>query len=619
MAYGKFIDYAPGPAPDSYLFNQQGGAPILLSGPPAANLKARLDASAGLAGQRVAGPGGGAPADTVPPDSVMAGSGALNAPAPMMSVAPPAPAAPAMSVAPSAALPPNAPTVENARAALAEGAPAPAVAAPPGPQPISYGGMNSSNYRLGPNGELQVRTPGAAAVTPQQLQTKAASAVLMPHSATESVQGGFDPDKDYLERRADLAVNKELLVDKAADAEAQNAAREQALAAQQMHDADVLRAQEQAHVNELQARVKQDEATKDKLMNEYGSAKVNPQRIFSGQTGTARAVLGILGAALGQAGSGMMQVAGRPGQPNLAFQAFQSMIDRDIAAQENEIKVKGAMADNALTQFQRSGLSLDQAKSALRAAQLQWGASQLANNAAIGKGSMVDVNRDMTLNSIQSALNDQNEQYRQLSLGTHSRSMAEQAMYPSKGSPGGWRDATLSEEQSANRYFGEQGKTTAETAKTSAETQKAIADANKIKAGAQPHESAELHSALDNLDNAAASAGLTPNKEGGYSGDAAGVWRTGGGIGSSDKSRQFNNALRAVAPEVLKAQGERVTPQAVDAWMSRAQSMSGEQVKSFLEEQRKALEVRRLNELKYPAKAGAAATAAEPAEEGEKE
>lgn len=614
MAFGQFTGYADGPIPGSLSFQTANGQNVLLGGAAAQNLKARLDASAGFAGQRVAGPGGGAPNDTVPPDSVMAGSGALNTPTPpaagpAMSVAPPEPAAPAMSVAPPAAPPPGVgPTVENARAA--EVAPAPA---PMGPQPVAINGISTGYIRM-PDGTLRKYVPGSAAITPAQLQAKAASGVATPHSASTTTQGGFTPDTDYLERRADLAVDKELLVDKAADAEASAAARDQALAAQQAHDAAVLQAQEQARANEIEARYKKDEATKDRLVSEYGNARVNPQRIFAGQTGTARAVLGILGAALGQAGSGMMAVAGKPGQPNLAFQAFNSMIDRDIAAQENEIKVKGQMADNALTQFQRTGMSLDSAKAALRAAQLQWGAAQLQQNAAINKGGMVDVNREMTLNSIRGALNDANEDYRQKALGNITQQVASQFVYPTKGSAGGYVNVTPGEAMGVIEKGAELGEKSAGTAKTMAETKKTLAQANAV---GQPHESAEIHTATDALDNAAAAAGLTPTAEGGYSGEAH-RHMVNDGWWASKEGANYTSKLRAAAPLILKANGERVTPAAIEDWMKRAQSMNPDQTKAYLESAKQSLLIRQANELKYPSK-GAAPAAAAPAEDGESE
>src|SRR6185503_14944057 len=135
---------------------------------------------------------------------------------------------------------------------------------------------------------------------------------------------------------------------------AENAAREKELVDRQCHDAAALKAEETARTAQIQAQVQKDLDTKDRLQKEYGNAKVDPKRIFSGQGGTFRLIMASLSAGLGAAGSGLMAMGGHPGQPNVAFEAINRAIDRDIAAQENEIKIKGAMADNALSQYTRS-------------------------------------------------------------------------------------------------------------------------------------------------------------------------------------------------------------------------------------------------------------------------
>jgi hypothetical protein len=140
-----------------------------------------------------------------------------------------------------------------------------------------------------------------------------------------------------------------------------------------------------------------------------------------------------------------MAMGGHPGQPNLGYQAVTRLVDQDIAAQEGEIKIKGEMAQNALSQFTRSGLSLDQAKAALRSAQLGWAAAQTAQSAAITKGSMVDVNRDALHNQLLSALNDSDEDYRQRALGVATKAVAGQVQYAHAGSGGGYRAATPEE------------------------------------------------------------------------------------------------------------------------------------------------------------------------------
>lgn len=453
MAYGNVLGYTPGPQPGTYSFQQADGRNVLLAGPPAESLKARLDASAGLAGQRVAGPGGGAPNDAAPVPSIMAGSGALNdapaaAPAPAMSIAPPSAPSPAMSVAPTAPPEPPAmsqigPTNESAASAPPPPAPAPVHV---GPQPIidPGTGINTGRVRL-PDGRIAVPVAGTPAVTKEQLEAKAGQGVMVAHSGSESVTGGFAPDQDYLDRRHDLAIDKRLTIDKTADIEAENAVREKNLADQQFQDAAALKAEETARVAQVQAQVQKDLETKDRLQREYANAKVDPRRIFSGQGGTARSVLAAIAAGLGAAGSGLQAMGGHPGATNLGYQAVQTAIDRDVAAQEGEIKIKGEAAQNALSQYLRSGLSLGQAKTALRSAHLGWAAAQVAQNAAITKGSMVDVNRDAMHNQLLSALNDADEQYRVQSLGTATKTVAGQMQYAHGGSGGGYRVATPEE------------------------------------------------------------------------------------------------------------------------------------------------------------------------------
>src|SRR5882724_2731123 len=426
MAYGNITGYIPTQQPGAYLFQQRNGPPQMLYGAPAEQLKARLDASSGLAGQAVAGPGGGAPGDAggVPANSVMAGSGALNAPAPApepaMSVAPAAPPpAPLISTAPVGPIAegmPVAPSPEAREMAQQLAGPTEGVApvataqgasAPPTPTALGANGINFGVTQL-PNGQLAVRTPGVAAVTQEQLLKKygegqqlgSGQGVAAPHSVSETTTGGFDPSADYLERRADLAIDKRLAIDKASDVEAENAVREKQIADQQFQMAADFKAEEQARTAQITAQVQKDLETRDRLQKELGNAKVNPNRIFSGTGGTWRAIGAALAAGLGAAGSGLQAMGGHPGAPNLAFQAIQSAIDRDISAQENEIKIKGTLADNALTQYMRSGQSLEQAKLGLRSAQLQWVAAQNQQSAAMTKGSQVEPRRDMLHNEV---------------------------------------------------------------------------------------------------------------------------------------------------------------------------------------------------------------------------
>ncbi len=617
MAYGNILGYEPAPQPGAYNFKQANGQSVLLSGPPAESLKAKLDASSGLAGQRTAGPGGGAPADMVdqPPS-----------PEPLMSVAPPQvdQAPPAMSAAPAASAMPNEGQLATPNTppplaagpqfrvtptgAPAEGVPGAIAAPPPGQQSSPYvvNGVNTGIVQ-GPDGRLYKHMAGSAPVTQAQLAAKAATGIATPHSASDTVAGGFDPSKEYLDERQRLADEKGAIIDKTAEVEHANATREQMLADQQAKNAANLQAEEQGRADAIAQRLQKDEQTKDRLMQDYGNAKVDPKRLFSGPGSGGRSILAVLAAGLGAAGQGMFAVANRPGQPNQGMQAVNMAIDRDISAQENEIKIKGQMADNALAQFQRTGLSAEQSRAALRATQLQWANAQAQQAAAQTKGSLVDVNAANMHNSLSGALNDANEDYRQKSLGLHTKQVASQIVYPHAGSAGGLVALTPDEAMKTGERAVETGGKVATTAKTIADIRKEEAATGK------PKGNAALGSAIDNLDLAAGEIGLTPDEKGVYSGDAAAVMRS-GGLGTSEQVRKFHNALRAAAPEVLKAQGERVTPQAIESWMDNAKSMSGDQVKQFLVAQKRALSVRELNERKYGTPAPQAMPAPEPGE-----
>lgn len=584
MAYGNILGYTPAPQPGAYNFQQANGSSVLLSGPPAESLKARLDASSGLAGQRVAGPGGGAPAP-----SVMAGSGALNdapppppapEPGPAMSVAPPPPAAPAMSVAPPTGAAPaeSAPPIGP----VAEGAPARAMAPPaPSAHPVFENGINTGIIQ-GPDGRLYENTPGVAAVTKESLQKKPGEGVAIPHSMSESTTGGFAPSQDYLDKRHALAEQKGTIIDETARVEAENAGREQQLAAQQFSQAAQMKAEEEARTAQIQAQVQKDLETKDRLSKEFGNARVDPRRIFSGQGGTARGVLAALSAGLGQAGAGLQAMGGHPTQ-NVALQLVNDTINRDISSQENEIKVKGEMANNALAQFQRSGLSLDQAKSALRSAQLGWVAAQNQQSAAMTKGSMVQVNAAAMHQGLASAINDADEDYRQKSLGTATKAVADQVVYPHAGSAGGLRFI------GTERSMKIADQTTEATGKGIDNAQK-LYHLHNPKGAAQKTQGAlaDNQAAQQELLRAASAGGLTVNDKGEFEGEGHSVLRD--GVGSTDATKGYTNSLTGAAPLVLKALGvNRVGMSEQEAWAKQGKSASSEQNKRFLQGQFEAL------------------------------
>lgn len=110
--------------------------------------------------------------------------------------------------------------------------------------------------------------------------------------------------------------------------------------------------------------------------------KIDPKRIFSGDGGTFRAIMSTIGVALGTFGSGMS------GGPNYALQIVNSSIDRDIAAQQENLRRRGQQADNAVANFVRAyGMQPEEAKLAVRSIAQQY-AGQLAQVQAARLGTV---------------------------------------------------------------------------------------------------------------------------------------------------------------------------------------------------------------------------------------
>lgn len=527
MAYGNILGYEPAAQPGAYKFQQANGQSVLLAGAPAENLKAKLDASASLAGQKTAGPGGAPLADMMPE------------PEPAMSVAPPPEPAPAMSMAPpppspppgpnASAMPPPGPApmsqvqpgprvelVPTAENPTPNGVPAPAApAAPAAPsaRPYMVNGVNTGIIQM-PDGTLQQRQAYTPAVTAEQLAAKAGTGVMLAHSGSESTTGGFEKSQEYLDERHRLAEEKGQIIDKTAEVEAANATREQELAAVQFKNAAALQAEELARSNAIADRVAKDEQTKNQLVKEYGNAKVNPTRLFSGASGAARGIAMVIASGLGAAGSGFMAAAGKPGMPNMGFQAMNMAIDRDIAAQENEIKIKGEMANNALAQFKQSGMDLTQARVALKSAQLGWAQAQTQQLAATKAGSTVGINAASMHNALGNAINEQDEEYRRQALGTATKAVAGQVQYP-HGASGGGMVAVSPDKAIALGEKREEGKAKmASTAKTLAEVE---SESAKLAGGAlaNPQVAADYNKGIQFVDSAQAAHGEAVAKMGG--------------------------------------------------------------------------------------------------------
>lgn len=514
MAYGNVLGYEPGPQPGSYAFQQADGNKTLLFGPQAEDLKARLDASADLAGQKVAGPGGGARADLAaadrqdfvdtvkaagrwftspslhhgdPPPKVEANANHEPAPVPGgVRVASPEEWA---QMHPSGAAPQAQPS-PSAVGAAPSAAASPAAEAPAGGveqarppfTPRVVNGVNTGVVQ-GPDGRLYRMSGGVPALTGGQLEARGghqignSNAYTVPHSVSETIQGGIEPSKKYMEGMAANAEEKAAILERQREAELKSNAVEAQI--QRDEAAQAAAAQKEAQDREaaIAKQVDEERAKKDRLQAEYAGARVDPSRMFAGVGGAFRGIGMALAAGAGAVGAAMTH------GPNMALDVMNRAIDRDIAAQENEIRVKGAAADNALANFTRSGLSLDQARTALKQSQLQFAAKQTA----IARSTSADPTSNAKYDAIKNALDAQTlteeEKYRQLTQGQVTKSIAS-SISTTHGASGGGLVA-LTPEQTEKQLTSEatlEGKT-AETAKTIGEIGKG--SAGKLTQGEQ--------------------------------------------------------------------------------------------------------------------------------------
>jgi hypothetical protein len=214
--------------------------------------------------------------------------------------------------------------------------------------------------------------PGRAAVDPHAL---AANAV--PVATSEVVQGGVQetPEEKAAREQEDKlrASQRDEQISKF------QAATEEMRAGYEEQRSQALTAQEKALSDERDqlARRKaiEDEyaTVSAKAQREFDaatSASVDPNRIFRGDKGAAAAIGSALAVGLGAFGGALSH------SPNYAQQIVSAAIDRDVAAQQDQIARRGAAAQNTLAAIHRKyGLSLDESASFLKEAQLRYAAA----------------------------------------------------------------------------------------------------------------------------------------------------------------------------------------------------------------------------------------------------
>jgi hypothetical protein len=374
--YGQFVGYEP--ANGGANFITRDGKKTFIIGDPAEQLKARIDASAGLQPKLASN------APTPGPNSASYFPGLqskLDAGALGTGIPPIKPQG-APAVVPLAA-----PTAAGGTPTAPAGAPPPQGAAPAagnGLQPVGLGVYKDAQdnlYRMAPG----------SAPTKGGLQLR-----------SQSQRGGFEPNQDYLDQLADQSIDEKLQAQDKADIETADTEQQRQLLEDQRRQIinDTIEANQRAA--EKEARVSALTAKRDKAAETYANAKVDPGRAFSG----GRNILAGLFAGIGA------MAATKTGSPNYALQVYQQKSADDIRAQEDEIAVKKDAADNALKDLTQELGSRELAKNTLESVHLK----QFQNAAQRAALTTQDQKTKLFMEQAQSAasakLAEKMEQYR---------------------------------------------------------------------------------------------------------------------------------------------------------------------------------------------------------------
>lgn len=459
MAFGQFEDFAPSPlGPGVYDFIRKDGQKLTMTGPPAEKLAQNIAASKSLAPQPMA----------QARQQVAPGSRSVR----VVSDAAPPPAAPAP---PQQALPPAPPPAKDTVPASIARLPQGEGAAPRGQG--ATGGMESlgGGFYLDESGELWETTSGSARITKEDRERQRDSLTAIPVGKSVTTEGATPQDPTFVRGMNELMDEKILGLDQQKELALKQLANETDVAnqvaaarAQQFND-------ELSRQNEIKARVARDQEISNKARQEYNGATVDPNRMFKGEGGTATAIVAALAAGLGAFGATLGRTE------NFALNTINGMINRDVAAQEAEIKIKGDAADNALAQLNRGLGDMDQSKMLLRQLQMGWVLSQGEAMTIASKAPEIEARYAALKNEGEMQALQWNEDERKRSLGRAQETVTSQYAGTQAGSRGGLRRVTG--ERAFNILDKRQNlrKGGADINQTEAQTEKTLADAGAAK------------------------------------------------------------------------------------------------------------------------------------------
>lgn len=267
------------------------------------------------------------------------------------------------------------------------------------------------------DGMARIPLPGAGAPQggslpePPPVHQAARAAGYVPGAQSITTEAG----PEYrLEDAADRsAANREVVKANLANFEATRIGAENEALAQQVRQvdlADQARAQ-QRELQEKQQRYQIERAKAESLVDSAAQRKIEPDRLWH-QRGAAGNVALVLGQAMGAFGASINHTS------NWAADLVNGQIDRDIAAQEDEIKSGRISANNKLARItDQMGGDVEQAKSVLKETHLAALDAQIKEHAAWAKAPEAQRAAQLWLAQNQQARLAEEQKQQQLSMG----------------------------------------------------------------------------------------------------------------------------------------------------------------------------------------------------------
>lgn len=322
---------------------------------------------------------------------------------------------------------------------------------------------------------IRERTPGSRGASKKDNEKLAKSATAMPSAMRETVEGGYNPDQQYIEQLYNTSIDRKVSAMQAADAEKQAHEAERNLAVQTATMRDIEAQEQSAKNDELAKRVEGERLSYDSAVEAVRGKKVDANRLFSGAGGKMRLIALAIANGFNQYASMMT------GTKNTTWDIINGAIDRDIAEQEHEIMQGNKNVDNALARLTRSTGSLEQGKLLLRQLQKEYSVAEMQDIASRAKSQEVDAKLMKMMADEDLAREATREEYLRLAAGKHSAAVEAKFAYPKAGSVGGVRPLNIDR---ADKVLTQENKAldlregVAQIHKTEAEAEKAKREAN---------------------------------------------------------------------------------------------------------------------------------------------